>query len=270
METLELGVDARGVARIVMNRPEVFNAFNEQMIGELTACMQGCVADPAVRAIVLAGSGKAFSAGADIQWMKRAAQESLEWNAQEARRFADMLALIAACPKPTLARVHGVALGGGLGLICACDIAIAPDDARFAVSEARLGVLPSVIAPYLINAIGLREARRLALTANRIPASEAQRLGLVHEVVPLVELDAAVERWLAELLAGGPRAQAEIKTLFGQLQVGEITPAVRELTAQTIARVRLSDEAREGFTAFLAKRPPTWIFGNDGIEDEDV
>jgi len=270
METLELGVDARGVARIVMNRPEVFNAFNPQMIGELTACVQGCAADPAVRAIVLAGAGKAFSAGADVQWMKRAAQESQAWNEQEARHFAGMLDAIASCPKPTLARVHGVALGGGVGLICACDIAIAPDDARFAVSEARLGVLPSVVAPHLINAIGRREARRLALTAKRIPAAEALRLGLVHEVVPHAELEAAVERWLTELLAGGPRAQAEIKTLFGRLQVGEITPAVRELTVETIARVRLSDEAREGFAAFLAKRPPAWIPGNDGIEDEDV
>jgi len=270
METLELGVDSRGVARIVMNRPEVFNAFNPQMIGELTACVQGCAADPAVRAIVLAGAGKAFSAGADVQWMKRAAQESLEWNEQEARRFADMLAVIASCPKPTLARAHGVALGGGVGLICACDIAIAPDDARFAVSEARLGVLPSVVAPYLINAIGQRQARRLALMANRIPAAEALRVGLVHEVVPHAGLDAAVERWLGELLAGGPRAQAEIKTLFGQLQPGAITQEARELTVQTIARVRLSDEAREGFAAFLARRSPDWISANDGIEDKDV
>ncbi|WP_077034651.1 enoyl-CoA hydratase-related protein [Pelomonas sp. KK5] len=259
METLELGIDARGVARIVMNRPEVFNAFNELMIAELTACVNACAADPAVRVIVLAGSGKAFSAGADIQWMKQAANESQEWNAQDARHFAGMLDAIARCPKPTLARVHGVSLGGGIGLQCACDIAIASDDARFAVSEARLGVLPSVIAPYLINAVGVREGRRLGLMANRIPAAEALRLGLVQEIVPMEELDAAVERWLGELLASSPNAQREIKQLFSQLQMGEITPEVRELTSQTIARVRLSDEAREGFAAFLAKRPAAWI-----------
>jgi methylglutaconyl-CoA hydratase len=216
MQTVELSIDGRGVARIVMTRPEVFNAFNEQMISELTACVEQCGLDPAVRVIVLAGAGKAFSAGADIQWMKRAAEESREWNEQDARHFAGMLDVIASCPKPTLARVQGVALGGGVGLICACDIAVAPDDAKFAVSEARLGLLPSVIAPYLINAVGLRQARRLGLTASRIAAAEALRIGLLQEVVLQDELDAAVERWVVELLASGPVAQTEVKRLFSQ------------------------------------------------------
>ena len=247
-----------GVARITMNRPARFNAFDEAMIAALTAAFEQCAADPAVRVLLLAGAGeKAFSAGADVQWMRRAAEASQDWNVADARRFASMLAALAACPKPTVARVHGLALGGGVGLICACDIAIASRSAQFAVSEARLGLLPAVIAPYLVNAVGLRQARRLGLTAGRIGAAEALQIGLVQQVAD--DLDAAVERCVAELLASGPQAQAELKWLFAQLEVGPITPETRELGAQTIARMRLGDEAREGFAAFLAKRPAAWI-----------
>lgn len=257
METVTIETDARGVARVTMNRPEVFNAFNEAMIAELGQAFEQLSADPAVRLIVLAGSGKAFSAGADLQWMKRAAEATQAANLEDARRFAAMLQRIAECPKPTLARVQGLALGGGVGLAAACDIALATPDAKFAVSEARFGILPAVIGPYVINAVGPRQARRLALTASRIPASEALALGLVQEVVE--DIDAALERWIAELLFNGPGALGEIKALFAQLEVGPITPAVRELTAQTIARVRMGDEAREGFAAFLAKRPAAWV-----------
>ncbi len=257
METVTIETDARGVARVTMNRPEVFNAFNEAMIAELGQAFEQLSADPAVRLIVLAGSGKAFSAGADLQWMKRAAEATQAANLEDARRFAAMLQRIAECPKPTLARVQGLALGGGVGLAAACDIALATPDAKFAVSEARFGILPAVIGPYVINAVGPRQARRLALTASRIPASEAQALGLVQEVVE--DIDAALARWIDELLLNGPGALGEIKALFAQLEVGPITPAVRELTAQTIARVRMGDEAREGFAAFLAKRPAAWV-----------
>lgn len=259
METLHIEVDARGVAHLSMNRPEVFNAFNEAMIAELSEAIDRLAADPAVRLIVLAGAGKAFSAGADIQWMKRASEATQEANLLDARRFADMLHKLAACPKPTLARVQGLALGGGVGLTVACDIAVAGSDAKFAVSEARFGILPSVIGPYVINAVGPRQARRLALTASRIGAAEALAMGMVHEVVESGELDAAVDRWIAELLANGPQAQGEIKQLFAQLEVGPVTAEVRELTAQTISRVRMGAEAREGFAAFLAKRPAAWI-----------
>ncbi|WP_397533717.1 enoyl-CoA hydratase-related protein [Roseateles sp.] len=259
MQTLEIAIDPRGVARVQMNRPEVFNAFNEAMIVELGEAFDRLAKDPAVRVIVLCGAGKAFSAGADIQWMKRASEATHEWNLEDARGFAAMLHRIAVCPKPTIARVQGVALGGGVGLTAACDIAIASDDAKFAVSEARFGILPAVIGPYVINAVGPRQARRLALTASRIPAAEALAMGLVHEVVALDALDAAVERWIAELLMNGPQAQAEIKKLFEQLEVGPISSSVRELTAQTISRVRMGDEAREGFAAFLAKRPAAWV-----------
>lgn len=257
METLHIAVDQRGVARLTMTRPEVFNAFNETMIDEMAQALGRLTADPHVRIIVLAGAGKAFSAGADLQWMKRAAEATQEANLEDARRFAGMLQALADCPKPTLARVHGLALGGGVGLAAACDIALATPDAKFAVSEARFGILPAVIGPYVINAVGPRQARRLALTASRIPASEALALGLVQEVAE--DIDTALERWIAELLLNGPGALGEIKALFAQLEVGPITPAVRELTAQTIARVRMGQEAREGFAAFLAKRPAAWV-----------
>jgi len=262
VDTLQIATDARGVARVTMNRPEVFNAFDEAMIADLDAAFERLGRDPAVRIVVLDGAGKAFSAGADLQWMKRASEATQDWNVEDARRFAGMLDRIARCPKPTIAKVHGVALGGGVGLTLACDIAVAAAGAQFAVSEARFGILPSVIGPYVMNAVGPREARRLALTASRIPAAEALRIGLLHEVVESDAaggLDAAVERWIAELLMNGPRAQAEIKALFAQLEVGPVTAEVRELTAQTIARVRMGSEAKEGFAAFLGKRPAAWV-----------
>ena len=258
MDAVQIEREPCGVARITMNKPERFNAFDEAMIAELTRAFEQCGADPSVRVLVLAGAGeKAFSAGADVQWMRRAAEASQDWNVADARRFAGMLAALAGCPKPTVARVHGLALGGGIGLICACDIAIAAPTVQFAVSEARLGLLPAVIAPYLVNAVGLRQARRLGLTAGRIGAAEALQIGLVQVVAD--DLDGAVERCVAELLAGGPQAQAQLKALFAQLEVGPVTSEVRELGAQTIARVRRGDEALEGFAAFLAKRPAAWI-----------
>jgi methylglutaconyl-CoA hydratase len=242
-----------------MARPAVFNAFDELMIGEMDAAFAALIEDRQVRVIVLAGEGKHFSAGADLQWMQRAAKASVEWNLQDARRFAGMLHRIASAPKPVLARVQGAALGGGVGLACACDIAIAADNASFAVSEAKFGILPAVIGPYVTNAVGKRQAQRLALTTTRIGAQEALGLGLVQQVVALDALDAAVDATVKELLVGSPNAQREIKALFAQLEVGPISPEVRELTAQTISRVRGTDEAREGFAAFLAKRPANWI-----------
>jgi methylglutaconyl-CoA hydratase len=170
-----------------------------------------------------------------------------------------MLGKIDACPKPTLARIQGAALGGGVGLACACDIAIAADNASFAISEAKFGILPAVIAPYVINAVGKRHARQLALTMTRIRAAEAVAIGLVHQVSAVDDLDTTVDATVQELLAGGPNAQREIKAFFAQLQVGPVTDEVRELTAQTISRVRGTEEAREGFAAFLEKRSPNWI-----------
>lgn len=257
--SLGMSLRAPGVAQITMSRPAVFNAFDEAMIGELDAAFEQLVADPTVRVIVLAGAGKHFSAGADLQWMQRASAASQEWNLADARRFAAMLYRIESAPKPVVARVQGAALGGGVGLVCACDIAIAADNASFAVSEAKFGILPSVIGPYVTNAVGKRQAKRLALTTTRLGAAEALAMGMLHQVTSLDELDAALDATIKELLAGGPQAQAEIKALFDQLQPGPITAEVRELTAKTISRVRVSDEAREGFAAFLGKRPANWI-----------
>jgi methylglutaconyl-CoA hydratase len=259
MRTLKTTRRANGVAQITMARPEVFNAFDEAMIAELDAAFAELADDTETRVIVLAGEGRHFSAGADLQWMQRASQASREWNLDDARRFATMLHRIASSPKPTVARVQGAALGGGVGLTCACDIAIAADNAGFAVSEAKFGILPSAIGPYVTNAVGKRQAQRLALTTTRIGAAEALSIGLVQQVTTLDALDAAVDAVVADLLAGGPQAQREIKQLFAQLEVGPITAEVRELTAQTISRVRGTDEAREGFAAFLGKRPATWI-----------
>jgi methylglutaconyl-CoA hydratase len=260
-ETLSLTIRIPGVAQIAMDRPDVFNAFNETMISELGQAFDTLVADSNVRIIVLAGAGKHFSAGADLQWMQRASEASAAWNLQDARKFARMLNRIDSCPKPTLARIQGAALGGGTGLVCACDVAIAADNASFAVSEAKFGILPSVIGPYVINAVGKRHARRLALTTTRIRAAEAENMGLVHQVVEADVLDEAIDTALIELLAGGPNAQREIKALFAQLSVGPVGEESVELTAQTISRVRGTDEAREGFAAFLDKRPANWIPG---------
>lgn len=253
---LRVDLDARGVARLTMQRPDRYNAFDENLIAALHAAVEQAGQDAQVRVVLLAGDGKAFSAGADIGWMRRAAAAAPEANRADALRFAAMLAAIAQCPKPTVARVQGLALGGGVGLACACDIAIATPGAQFAVSEARFGILPAVIGPYLIRAVGPRQAQRLALMAHRFPAEEALRLGLVQQLAE--DLDAAVEATLTELLASGPQAQAEIKQLFAQLRPGDLGESARQLTAETIARVRAGAEAREGFAAFVDKRRPAW------------
>jgi methylglutaconyl-CoA hydratase len=250
---------AAGVAQVTMSRAALFNAFDEAMIAELDSAFTQLAQDADVRVIVLAGAGRHFSAGADLQWMQRASTASHEWNLADARRFAAMLSRIESCTKPTVARVQGAALGGGVGLVCACDIAIAAENSSFSVSEAKFGILPAVIAPYLVNAVGLRQAKRLALTTSRITATQALYLGLVQQMVALEEIDAAVDATVAELLAGGPNAQREIKQLYAQLEVGPVNAEVLELTAQTISRVRCTDEAREGFDAFLAKRAAHWI-----------
>ncbi len=257
--TLNISQRTRGVAQITMSRPDKYNAFDETMIEEIDASFARLAADESIRVIVLAGEGKHFSAGADLEWMQRASEASVEWNLADARRLAAMLHRIDSCPKPTVARVQGAALGGGVGLVCTCDIAIAADNASFAVSEAKFGILPATIGPHVVNAIGKRHARRLALTATRIRAAEALALGMVHGVAPLEDLDATIDSTLDELLACGPAAQREIKTYFAGLEIGPPSDETREHSARTISRVRATDEAREGFAAFLDKRKPNWI-----------
>ena len=257
--TLSLSRPRAGVAQVTMARADVFNAFDEAMIAELDQVFARLADDDTVRVIVLAGEGRHFSAGADLDWMRRASEASVESNLEDARKLAAMLNRIDSCPKPVIARVQGAALGGGFGLVCACDIAIGADNASFAVSEAKFGILPATIGPYLVNAIGKRQARRLALTTTRIRAAEALAIGLLHRVVDADALDAAVDETAAELLAGGPHAQREIKAYFAALQIGPITDEVIERSAQTISRVRATDEAKEGFKAFFDKRKPDWI-----------
>jgi methylglutaconyl-CoA hydratase len=258
-KTIKLSTDGRSVARVTLAKPETLNAFDETMIGELNEVFAALSHSPDTRVVVLAAEGRAFSAGADLRWMERASNNSQEANLQDARRFAGMMQTLQACSKPVVARVQGAAYGGGVGLCCACDIVFAVPQARFAVSEAKFGILPSVIGPYLNNAVGKRQALRLALTAEQIDAARAAEIGLVHEVVEADQLDAAIEATVAQLLGNGPGALGEIKQLFSSFAVGEIDDEVRELTAQTIARVRATPEAREGFAAFLTKRPAAWV-----------
>ena len=248
-----------GVATVWMNRPDKHNAFNEALIAELDAAFAQLDADAAVRAVVLAGRGKSFSAGADLRWMKAQGEASEAANVADARRLADMLARLATLGKPTLARVHGAALGGGMGLAAACDICVASARAVFATSEVRFGLTPATISPYVLRAIGARQAHRYFLTAERIDAGRAAALGLVHELVEdEAALDAAVAALVGALLQGGPLAQAAAKDLIRAVAHRPVSDALRDDTARRIAAQRATAEAKEGLCAFLDKRPPGW------------
>ncbi|BBD76542.1 enoyl-CoA hydratase/isomerase family protein [Hydrogenophilus thermoluteolus] len=249
-----------GVATWVwMNRPEVHNAFNAQVIAELTEAFQALSQTERVRVVILAGRGKSFSAGADLDWMKAAGAASEAENREDAMRLAEMLAAIATCRKPTIARVHGAALGGGMGLACACDICVASERAQFGTTEVRFGIIPSAISPYVLRAIGPRQALRYFQTGERIPAARALALGIAHEVAPETELDSVIDGLIAELVKGGPNALWEAKSLVAAVAHQPIDAALRAETAARIARVRATPEAREGLAAFLEKRPARWI-----------
>ena len=248
-----------GAATLWLNRPERHNAFHAGLIAELTVAVHALSEDAAVRAIVLAGRGANFCAGADLEWMQQQAGAGYDANLEDARRLAQLLATLAQSPKPLIARVQGVALGGGLGLVATCDIAVAARDAKFGTTEVRLGLTPSTIAPYVLEAIGERAARRYMLSGERFDAAEALRIGLLHEVVDTEDLDARIESLLETLRAAAPQAQAHCKQLLAQLRGQPSSAAeVRELTARSIASVRAGDEAREGMAAFLARRKPRW------------
>lgn len=259
-ETLEILRDG-GVATVWMNRPEVHNAFNAQLIADLTAAFRALDADDSVRAVVLAGRGKSFSAGADLNWMKAAGAASVEENLADARKLAGMLRVIAEMTKPTIARVHGAALGGGMGLASACDICVAGDKAVFATSEVRFGIIPSAISPYVLRAIGERQAYRYFQTAERISAARAVELGLAHELAEGDALNAKVEEIVGALLQGGPKSQAAAKDLIRAVANRPVADAVVEDTARRIAELRATPEAREGLDAFLSKRPAGWVPG---------
>jgi methylglutaconyl-CoA hydratase len=248
-----------GCAIVWLNRPERHNAFHQGLLSALSRLLTQLSQNAAVRAIVLAGRGPNFCAGADLTWMQQQARADYDTNLEDARRLAWMLRTLAQIPKPTIARVQGVALGGGLGLVAACDIAIATRDSSFATSEVRLGLTPSTIAPYVIAAIGERAARRYFLTGERFDANEALRIGLIHEAVDADALDARLEQLLAALHSAGPQAQAHCKRLLASLRGHDaFDPQVAEQTARSIAEVRAGAEAREGMAAFFAKRKPSW------------
>ena len=257
-ETVEVLRDG-GVATLWMNRPEVHNAFNAQLIADLGAACRALDADASVRVVVLAGRGKSFSAGADLNWMKAAGEAGEAENFADAMKLAGMLRTLAEMSKPTIARVHGAALGGGMGLASACDICIAGERALFATSEVKFGIIPSAISPYVIRAIGERQAYRYFQTAERIDARRAAELGLAHEAVASDALDAKVKEVVDALLLGGPKSQSAAKELIRAVANRPLSDAVVEDTARRIASLRVTPEAREGLDAFLSKRPATWV-----------
>lgn len=248
-----------GIGIVMLNRPDVHNAFNEVVIAELTAVMRELGDEEAIRAIVLAGNGASFCSGADLNWMKKMAGYSRAQNVEDAAGLAQMLRTLNEVPKPTVARVHGAAYGGGVGLVACCDIAIAAVEATFALSESKLGLIPSTISPYVIEAIGARYARRYFLTAERFEAAEAYRIGLVHDIVPIAQLDDRVNEMLGVLLIAGPSAQRECKALIRAVAHQPIDAKVIADTVQRIADVRASPEGKEGVGAFLGKREAAWI-----------
>jgi methylglutaconyl-CoA hydratase len=246
------------VATVTLNRPERHNAFDDRMISELHSSFESLSSRSEVRVVQLAAAGESFSAGADLDWMRRVASYSEEQNRADAERLARLLHLIATLPKPTLALVQGAAYGGGVGLIAACDIVLAADSARFGLTEVRLGLVPAVISPYVIGAIGARWARRLFLTAERFDAALAQRIGLVHEVVPAERLATRGGEIAAMLKEGAPKAQTESKALVAQVAGDFADEFLIGHTSALIARMRAAPEGREGIAAFLEKRKPNW------------
>ncbi|GGY06090.1 enoyl-CoA hydratase/isomerase family protein [Paludibacterium paludis] len=257
-QTLELTGDG-AVATVWLNRPDVHNAFNDILIGELTHAVESLQKNESVRVIVLAGRGKSFCAGADLDWMRRAAEFTEQENRRDANALALLFRTLYRSPKPVIARIHGPAIAGGTGLAAAADIVIATDKAVFGLSEVRLGLIPATIGPYVAEAIGPRQARRYFLSAERIDVERARQLGLVHEVVAEEALDDTVAAIAGELVRGGPYAQRECRELLETLAQGSPwDDGLLEDTASRIAAIRVTPEAREGLNAFFEKRPANW------------
>jgi len=256
-QTVLYGVSG-GVATITLNRPELHNAFNEIVIGELTRYFEKAGEDKYVRAVVLRGEGKSFSAGGDLNWMRRMADYTYQQNVTDAMRLGTLLKTINTLPKPTIALVQGNAFGGGVGLTACCDIAIAEEGAQFCLSEVRIGLIPSIIAPYVMAAIGPRQARRYFMTAERFDARTAERIGLVHEVCPKGALDQAREAVVLSLLDGAPQAQRRGKSVILGIAGRAIDDEMIKFTVEQIAEARASDEGKEGLSAFLNKSEPSW------------
>ncbi len=248
-----------GVGIVWMNRPKQHNALNEAMIAELTAAMRALDDDPQVRVVVLAGAGESFCTGIEMRWLKRMAGCNIEENRADAMTFATMLHSISTVKKPTIARVHGPVSADGIGLVAACDIAVAAYDAEFCCSEVRLGLIPATVMPYAVRAMGERMARRYFLSAESFTAAEAYRIGLVSDIAPLEELDARINELLARLIQGGPEAQALAKEWISAVAGAPITSDLVEESATRLAAVRTSKEGREGIRSILENRSPAWL-----------
>jgi methylglutaconyl-CoA hydratase len=256
-----LSTDTRGVATVSLNRPEIRNAFNEVLIEELRSTFERVATDPKVRLMVLAGNGKTFSAGGDLNWMRRQGMASEKDNIEDGYRLALMLKTLDIMPKPVIGRIHGAAFAGGVGLVSCCDVAVAAEGTKFSLSEVKLGLVPATIGPYVTAAIGARQMRRYAITGEVFLADEAKRIGLVHDVVAPEKLDEAVEKLVAEFLLGGPEAQAAAKELVRNVAGRPIDEALMRDTGARIAKRRASPEGAEGIQAFLDKRKPRWAPG---------
>ena len=256
-----LNVDSRGAATLTLNRPGIHNAFDKDLITELTAILSELQSRTDVRLVKLTGAGSSFSSCADIGRMRTMADFSEDRNYEDALQLAELMSVLNGLTKPTVAKVNGHAFGGGLGLVACCDIAIAAENARFCFSEVRLGIVPAVISPYVIEAIGVRQARRFFLNAETMSARKARRIGLIHEIARPGELDQAIDDQLVMLLKGGPEAQRESKQLISMVSghSQSADQALRQRTAEIIAQMRVSGEGQEGLQAFLAKRTPGWI-----------
>ena len=258
MKYLLLTIDS-GVAELRLNRPDVRNAFNDEVILELTQAIHDLSAREDVRCMVLAANGTAFCAGADLNWMRSMADYSHAQNLADAAKLAQLMATLYACPKPTIAKIQGDVYAGGCGLVAACDIAVSVDSAHYCLSEARLGLTPATISPYVIRAMGARAAQRYFLTAERFDAAQALRIGFVHEVVAADQLDVKVAEIAKALCQTGPVAVSLCKKLLQDVAGQAITPALVQMTVAAIADVRVSPEGREGLQSFLQKRKPAWL-----------
>jgi methylglutaconyl-CoA hydratase len=263
-ETLIVDKTPAGIALVWLNRPDLRNAFNETMIAELTRAFRELDADAEVRAMILAGKGKSFCAGADLNWMKRMSGYTFEQNYEDALGLANMLHAIRSVKKPTLARVHGAAFAGGMGLVAACDIAVAGASAEFCLSEVKLGLVPATISPYVIAAMGERAAYRYMLTAEPFPAAEAYRIGFVQEIAQDEELDGVINQILGHLVVGSPAAHAATKDLLRAVAGQRLGPDLIKDTATRIAAARASEEGKEGIRSFLEKRKPAWVKAPSG------
>lgn len=260
---VELNIDSRGIARVTLNRPDVHNAFDEHMIQSLIDVFDQIEASNVVRVMILQARGKSFSAGADLNWMQKMAGYAYDENKRDADKLATMLNKLYSLNKPTIARVQGAAFGGAVGLVACCDIAVGSKLSKFCLSEVKLGLIPATISPYVINAVGMREAKRLFMTAEVISSRRARRIGLLSENVSEEDLEPTIDEIVNNILKNGPIAISQAKALASVVAYQPIDKDLIDFTSDTIAKVRISDEGQEGLMAFLDKRKPNWIAQND-------